>query len=137
MRELRRAAGLRQGPRTPFERVETELDEELFRNGQYEVKRERLDPTGNIDGELRLRVSRLDGTAVRDWRDLQNIKNELAGPEREAAELFPAESRLVDTGNVYHLWVLSAGVIFPWGPTRRAVLGPGARGDGVSQRSFD
>jgi hypothetical protein len=41
---------------------------------------------------------------VHDWRDLQRIKNELVGPECEAVELYPAESRLVDTANQYHLW---------------------------------
>jgi len=40
-----------------------------------------------------------------EWRDFQRIKNELVGPEHEALQLFPSESRLVDTGNEYHLWV--------------------------------
>ena len=101
----------------------------------------RLDETGSVssraddlDEGLWFVVSRLDGTAVRDWRDLQRVKNEFAGPEREAAELFPAEARLVDTGNAYHLWVLPAGEHFPWGPRRRSVLGPRP---GVAQRPLD
>jgi hypothetical protein len=40
-----------------------------------------------------------------DWRDLQAIKNQLCGDEAEAIQLFPAESRVVDTANQYHLWV--------------------------------
>jgi hypothetical protein len=36
---------------------------------------------------------------VHDWRDLQRIKNQLVGPECEAVELYPAESRKVDTAN--------------------------------------
>src|SRR5438034_10689879 len=43
-----------------------------------------------------LEVVPRDGLPVRRWRDLQRIKNELMGPEREAVEVFPAESRLHD-----------------------------------------
>lgn len=39
------------------------------------------------------------------WRDLQEIKNELVGPEHEAIEIYPAESKRVDSANQYHLWV--------------------------------
>jgi len=51
-------------------------------------------------------IQRRDGAAVQDWRDLQAIKNELFGAEHEAIELYPAESRVVDTQNQFHLWVL-------------------------------
>jgi hypothetical protein len=49
----------------------------------------------------------VDKEAIRDWRHFQRIKNEIVGPENEAVELFPAESRLVDGANQYHLWVLA------------------------------
>jgi hypothetical protein len=39
-----------------------------------------------------------------DWRHKQYIKNQLAGPEEEAVEIFPAESRLIDGANQFHLW---------------------------------
>lgn len=51
-----------------------------------------------------LSIKRLDKQPIHDWRDLQRIKNELVGPECEAVELYPAESRLVDTANQYHLY---------------------------------
>lgn len=38
------------------------------------------------------------------WRILQEVKNTLLGPEFEAVELYPAESRKVDMANQYHLW---------------------------------
>jgi hypothetical protein len=41
-----------------------------------------------------------------DWRHLPAIKNQLVGPEVEAIELYPAESRLVDTSNLRHLWCI-------------------------------
>jgi hypothetical protein len=45
-----------------------------------------------------------DGEARHDFRDMQCIKNDIAGPEWEAIELFPAESRLLDPSNYYTLW---------------------------------
>jgi len=55
---------------------------------------------------MHLTISRHDEQACKSWKDFQQIKNELAGPECEAVELYPAESRLVDTRNEYHLWVI-------------------------------
>ena len=63
-------------------------------------------------------------TGAHDWRHMQRIKNDIAGPEREAVELFPAESRLVDTANEFWLWVLPEGEQFPFGFSERKVAGP-------------
>jgi hypothetical protein len=46
---------------------------------------------------------------------MQRIKNELSGTATEAVELYPAESRLADTANQYHLWCVEPGVHFPFG----------------------
>lgn len=62
-------------------------------------------------GWLHLSIRRQDRLPVRRWRDLQRIKNELAGPERDAIEVFPAESRLHDPCNLYDLWVVPEGFI--------------------------
>jgi hypothetical protein len=62
-----------------------------------------------LNGLVWLSIRRNDRKAIRDWRHLQWIKNEVAGPEREAMEIFPRESRLVDTANQYHLFVLPVG----------------------------
>jgi hypothetical protein len=58
-----------------------------------------------------LSVKRLDDKKLRSWADLQ-----ASGPTSsflmvEAYEVFPAESRLSDRGNLYHLWVLKAGTV--------------------------
>jgi len=53
-----------------------------------------------------LSINSKEQEPVRDWRDLQEIKNILCGPEAEGFELFPSESRKVDTRNQYHIWVL-------------------------------
>lgn len=52
-----------------------------------------------------LSIRRLDREVIRDWRDLQEIKNLLIGKEHEGFELFPAESRLVDSANQYYIFV--------------------------------
>jgi hypothetical protein len=70
------------------------------------------------DGTVRLlEIRRHDWTPVIDWRVKQSIKNVIAGPECEAAELYPAESRVWDTLNWFHLWVLPPGQRFPFGFT--------------------
>jgi len=67
------------------------------------------------DGAICLTIKRHDRSAVRDWRHLQQIKNEVAGLDREAVELFPDEARLMDTSNQYWLWVAPAGDRFDLG----------------------
>jgi hypothetical protein len=56
---------------------------------------------------VQLSIRRLDRQAARDWRHFQQIKNDLVGPECEAIELYPAESRLVDTATQFHLWCVN------------------------------
>ena len=58
---------------------------------------------------LRLMVRRLDGQSVHSWCDLQCIKDELAGEERTAVEIYPPKSEIVDDANIYHLWVFPEG----------------------------
>ena len=72
---------------------------EVWMNDKYQVAR-------NEHGVLiHLSIKRLDKSPLeRDWRDYQAIKNQLIGKECEAIELFPAESRLVDNANQFHLW---------------------------------
>ena len=70
-----------------------------------------------------LSIRRDDREPVSDWRDKQAIKNQLVGPECEGLELYPAESRLVDTANQYHLWVVCDPTSrIPFGWTERVTL---------------
>ncbi len=80
-----------------------------------------------------LSIKNADNSARHDWRDLQRVKNELVGPEAEAAELYPAESRLVDNANQFHLWCI-IGSRFPFGFEERLVS---ESTPGVTQRPFD
>lgn len=110
---------------------------EVWANDQYEVIVRYIEPRGK-GGALHLSIKRYDREPARDWRHLQSIKNEIAGWEREAFELFPRESRLVDQANQTHLWVMEAGVTLEIGfrdrdvkteaesrAAMQAVLGPG------------
>jgi hypothetical protein len=102
----------------------------LWQNNCYQViAREHAD--GPFGAYVHLTIRSTDGSARHDWRDFQRIKNELVGPETEAVELYPAESRLVDTANHYHLWVFKEHR-FPLGMTQREVS-EGA--PGISQRT--
>lgn len=108
------------------------LRREVFMNSRYQVETERN------NGMVHLSIKRKDQQPVHDWRDLQRIKNELVGPECEGVELYPAESRCVDTANQYHLWVVDD-------PTHRFEIGwdegrlvmDEGEATGVGQRKFD
>jgi hypothetical protein len=77
-------------------------DEKIFLNNKYQVNVRPSD-----DGlSLHLSIKRLDQQPIHDWRDLQEIKNQLVGPECEAIEIYPAESRKVDGANQFHLWAM-------------------------------
>jgi hypothetical protein len=77
----------------------------VFQNNIYRV--EIVDTPPSTPTFIHLSITRLDGGTCNEWSHLQRIKNEIVGSDHEAIELFPAESRLVNTGNQYHLWVHS------------------------------
>ena len=98
---------------TPAEAHEVYLkiaSSKVYRNDVYTVWRRE-----DARGVTHLAIRRNDRAAARDWRHFQTIKNQLCGEEREAAELYPTEQRVVDLANVFHLWVMPAGFIFPMG----------------------
>jgi hypothetical protein len=77
-----------------------DIHSEYWSNEIYQVLRRKF-----RNGMVQLNIRRRDGAAdIRDWRHFQKIKNQLLGEECEAVELYPAESRLVDTSNKWHLW---------------------------------
>lgn len=56
---------------------------------------------------IKVMVQRHDDKPIpKHWREMQNIKNELFGPEIVAIEFYPAESKLLDDHNIYWLWIL-------------------------------
>jgi hypothetical protein len=83
---------------------------ERYESDTYYV--EAIRHRGNV---RQIMIRRKDFGALLDWRDKQAIKNQIAGPESEAIELFPAESRVVDNQNWSHLWLQPGGAKFPYG----------------------
>ena len=108
----------------------TVSEDQLWVNSRYQIAMRHMGC-----GRVHLSIKRLDQQPIHDWRDLQRIKNELVGPECEAVELYPAESRLVDTANQFHLWADADPTFrFPIGLDGRMVEEAGTGGEG--QRPF-
>jgi hypothetical protein len=109
-----------------------------FRNRDYVVITTDLD--GGELGVIRhLSIRRDDRKAIHDWRHFQQIKNELCGREMEGVELYPAESRLVDEANQYHLYVImDPRIRWPVGQRERVVGTPSeAAVIGATQRPWE
>jgi hypothetical protein len=112
----------------PDDPIQTALESEpgfigVFVNPLYQVTY-RVVPTDAFGGEDEmgwLAIRRRDSSSVHDWRQLQRVKNDICGEDREAVEIYPAESRLVDTNNQYHLWVFPVGARVPFGYADREV----------------
>ena len=97
--------------------IQATMAPRVFINETYRVKVRKSPPVVHLD------ISRHDGQAITQWREFQQIKNQLVGPECEGVQLFPAESRLVDTAHQYHLWVIEdPSYRFPLGYNKRIVL---------------
>jgi hypothetical protein len=75
-------------------------------------------------GLIHLKIRRRDAQPIHSWVDFQLIKNQLAGADCEAVELYPAESRLVDVAHQYHLFCSTDPTYrFPFGLRHRYVTG--------------
>ena len=81
-------------------------DNEIWVNDKYQVNIDRSIIDHNI-AWIHLSIKTHSKTADHDWREFQQIKDELIGPEYEGIELYPAHSRVVDTANQFHIWVLA------------------------------
>ena len=64
---------------------------------------------------LKDNILTIDGSSGFTWAEKQQIKNELFGDNRDAVEVYPKESKLVDTADVYHLWVFDKKFEMPFG----------------------
>lgn len=78
-------------------------DEVVWINDKYIVHRREFD-NEQLGRMVHLSFTRRDRRPVVDWRDKQHMKNQLIGPDCDAVEIFPAEDRLVDQANQFHLW---------------------------------
>lgn len=117
--------------------IDREADEvTIWKNDLYQVAVRCLDAERKV---FHLNIRAVNGAAIfRDWRHFQRIKNELIGEECEAIEIYPAESRLVDTSNKYHLIAVADPTFrFPFGDIfggKRDVEYEGGKTPGTKQR---
>jgi len=54
------------------------------------------------------------GVMPHSWADLQRIKNEIAGKDLLAVEVYPKVDDLVDQANIAHLWVMPSDYVLPF-----------------------
>lgn len=99
---------------------------ETWENDIYYCSVERFDGGFPVGGGpyVRIGIGTLSNEARHDWREFQWIKNDIAGPEWEAVELYPAESRLLDPSNYYYLFCVPSGVLRIGMFSGRRVLNP-------------
>ncbi len=107
-----------------------------WENDKYVVMFKTFDYPQLGEGKIAFHISirRQDRGHITDWRHKQLIKNQLAGPEEEAVEIYPAEARLVDGANQFHLFG-AFGMSVPFGFTERDVSETDGKGKCV-QRPF-
>ena len=123
----------------PFEPLKFEGRDEFgehWWSGQYQVVRRVFpdDPCfGSRHGYIYLGISNYDQTARRDFRHFQSIKNQLAGEDWEAIEIYPREDRLMDPSNLFMLWCFK--VVIKVGPKPPSVVLT-AREAQAPQRAF-
>lgn len=94
------------------------VEGDVYLNDKYQVNTRVVSalPGASWPPMIHLSIRRIDRAPIHDWRELQQIKNLIVGEDHEAVELYPAESRVVDTANQWHLWcIATAGVAFPFG----------------------
>ena len=70
-----------------------------YRNRVFSVLRR------EANGAIHLAVSSL--SEIRPtWWEMQRIKDEIAGPDATAVEVYPPHDEVVDDANMYHIWVV-------------------------------
>lgn len=58
------------------------------------------------DGTRHLAVSSLSGERP-SWHEMQRIKDDLAGHDATAVEVYPPKQQIVDEADMFHIWVLT------------------------------
>lgn len=82
-----------------------------YLNSTYSVQvmRDTRKPVGMVTP---VGIRRHDQQPITNWNILQRIKDEVIGPDCVAVQVFPAKSDIVDSANMYWLWVLPAGSVW-------------------------
>lgn len=129
-------------PWTPFEEATLEPGSRAAEAGErvYVNSRFQVHVTPRASDQMgrfhHVSFKNIDRTARHDWREIQRMKNEILGEDCDAVEVYPAEDRLHDTCNQFHLYVFEPGRTIPLGWQGR-VVGEIPHGEVGSQRAFD
>lgn len=73
----------------------------------------------NMGSETKYKVTHLSirhqdrNNYLIDWREFQQIKNQLVGHKKWGFEIYPSEDHLVDGSNQFHIWVFESAEIQP------------------------
>lgn len=59
----------------------------------------------DFSGARHLAVASLSGIRP-TWHEMQRIKDEIAGPDMTAIEVYPPQKEIVDGADMFHLWVV-------------------------------
>lgn len=135
---------------TPITRQQAEgladekQDVEMWQNSRYTVLvfRDEVKAYEGGDGwpamhHLSIRRNDRDCPKEERWRDFQRIKTELIGPDNEGVEMYPAEDRVADCANQFHIYVLAdPKVKWPFGFKDGMRAGP-IEGSSAVQRPFE
>ena len=98
----------------PIESIEAWINTfyrvEVFRDGAEIIRCLKIYAADEVydpgNGDMRFR---------HNWEHMQQIKNDIAGEDAECFEVYPAQSRVVNTDNVYWLFVMPPGQRLPVG----------------------
>lgn len=133
------------GQELTYERAKAVHDEhmsearELWQNSRYTVlvwREAKVGPGWPSTTHLSIRRNDRECPREERWRDFQRIKSELVGPDNEGCELYPAEWRVADCANQFHIFVLNNPEDqFPFGFANG--MRTGASGGGAVQRPFE
>lgn len=96
-------AGYSAGYDNGYERGRREADDWISVNDQL--------PTTHGPAIQVLIQNHTNTPIVNHWREIQRIKNEVFGPEVMAIEYFPAANELIDTHNIYWIFIFPDGMI--------------------------
>ena len=120
------------------DQIKDEFEVPIFKNDTYQAALYDKTPEEEKGDNIWMRhlsIKRIDKEAIHDWRDIQNIKNDICGEDSEAVEIYPAEERHVDFANQYHLWVFPPGYKIPFGFRNGGTDYETERTDGTKQRA--
>ena len=90
--------------------LDPNIQDYIFKNDKYIVIKR-----NDSKDIIHLSIRNMANSTDIPWTHKQQIKNDICGREREAVELYPSMSRIVDAANQYHLWVFPSDYIVPVG----------------------